>query len=145
RRNADVAGERELEAPAEAVAVDRGDDGDVERLDVRGERRDPGGAIALAERPEAGDVGAGGERAVARAAKDDDARVAELLELRPQVVEHRRRDRVHGRVVEPDRLDHEPPQPCAWPFPTWLGVRPQDMSETGRFAVRGRLRRSFLR
>src|SRR5206468_5638851 len=94
------------EAAAEAVAVNRGDDGHLERLDAIRERRNAGRTVGRAERAEPADVGAGREGALAGAAEDDDARVADVVELGPEVLEDVGRDRVHRRVVEPDRLDH---------------------------------------
>src|SRR5262249_4914892 len=109
-RDADVARERDLEAAAEAVAVDRRDDGDRRGLDQVGDGLDPArpsARVALAD--EARDVSASRERALALAAQDDDARVAaEFLERVPERVEDDAVDRIDRRVVEPDGLDHAP-------------------------------------
>ena len=92
-RDAEVAGERDLEPAAEAVAVDRGDDRHRCLLDQVGDRLDAGGALALGRAAdEAGDVRARRERPLALAAQHDRAHVgAELFERVPERVDDRRR------------------------------------------------------
>ena len=102
----DVAGKRELEPAAEAVAVDRRDDRDRAGLDqVRG-RLDPAGGSSVGRVAEARDVHAGRERALALAAQDDDTGLRlEIAELARRRVATIAVDRVHRGVVEPDGLD----------------------------------------
>src|SRR4051794_2659924 len=103
-RDAEVTGERDLQAATEAVAVDRRDDGDGRALDQVGGRLDAGGTAAVVALPdEATDVGACRERAVALATQHHHADVVvERLELRPERLDDSGVDRVDGRVVEPD-------------------------------------------
>ena len=88
--------------------MDRRDDRHGRRFDQVGHRLDAGRPVALgSSSDEAGDVGAGRERALAPAAQDDHVDVvAELLERVPERVDDPAVDRVDRRVVEPDGLDH---------------------------------------
>src|SRR5436190_3869196 len=107
-RHAQVARERDLEAAAEAVTVDRGDDRDGCPLDQVGDGLDAGRALAVGPGLlEASDVGARRECPFPLAAQDDDARaLAEIVvELSPQRLDDAGVDRIHRRIVEPDGLD----------------------------------------
>ena len=109
----DVAAHRELEAAAEAVAVDRGDEGRVGRVHAVAERMQSAGgatlvAAGLAQRRELLDVGTGDEGALAGASQHDRARAlvaVEPVELRFELGQERSRELVHGRVVDRDERD----------------------------------------
>ena len=115
RRDPDVAGHRQLEPAAQAVAVDRGDDRCAAGVHPRGQLLDPARRTGLgrlldrfAHRRELGDVGAGDERLLALAADHDRARLVRAVELVVgllQLLEQSRRERVHGWMVEGDDRD----------------------------------------
>src|SRR6185503_2532450 len=105
----DVAAHRELEAAAEAVPADRGDERRARRVHPVAELLDPARRAALAgglaERRELLDVGPRDERLLAGAAQDDRADAVvpvERVELRLELLQQRRRERVHRRVVDRD-------------------------------------------
>src|SRR2546422_9316682 len=102
----EVAGHRDLAAAAERVAVDRGDDGLGEPLDLAHHgvaESDEGVDVAAGEgRPQ---IGAGAEDAVARAGDDDRANrvvVLHRVERGVEVPDELDADRVGGRTVERD-------------------------------------------
>ena len=111
--DAHVAAHRELEPAAEAVAVDRGHERRVGRIHaaadrVEAARRASLVAAGLAQGRELLDVGAGDERALTGAAQDDRARLGVAVEpadLRLELLDERRRERVHRRVVDRDERD----------------------------------------
>src|SRR5207237_363739 len=104
-RDQQVAAKRQLEAAADAVAVDRGHDRDGRRLKPVGQLLEP--ARTAVRILEAADVGAGRERAVTLAAQPDDAcLVVDVGERAREQLGDLRADHVQRRVVQPDRLDH---------------------------------------
>ena len=114
-RDADVAAHRELEPSAEAEPVDRCNERRARRVHPVPELLDPAGRAALvrircrlAQRRELLDVRSRDEGALAGADEHDraDAVVGvETVDLGFQLVEERRRERVHRRVVDRDDGD----------------------------------------
>ena len=113
--DADVAAHRELEPSAEAEPVDRRDERRARRVHPVPELLDPARRAALvrirgglAQRRELLDVRPRDEGSLARADEHDrtDAVVGvEAVDLGFELVEERRRERVHRRVVDRDDGD----------------------------------------
>ena len=108
-----VAAHRELESAAEAEAVDRGDERSPRRIHSMPDRvQTPCGAAlaaaGLAKRRELLDVGARDERPLAGAEQHDRARLVvavEPVDLLLELLQQRRRELVHGRVLDRDERD----------------------------------------
>ena len=113
--DADVAAHRELEPSAEAEPVDRRDERRARRVHPVPELLDPAGRAALvricrglAQRRELLDVRPGDESSLARADEHDRTNAVvgvEAVDLGFELLEERRRERVHRRVVDRDDGD----------------------------------------
>ena len=111
-RDPDVAGHRELEPAAQAVAVDRGDHRGATGVHPPAELLDPARRAPFrglldrrAQRRELRDVGACDERLLAGAAEDESADLVGAVEavvLLLELLDELGREGVDGRVVERD-------------------------------------------